>query len=246
VSRPSSAQDVPPPPPPPPPPAVVDDVSPLRLLALLDDEAHHEHHQRQVAAGLWFGLAGLTAGLGVPCLAFQPSDSTQRGVFIAAGIGFEAFALVSVIGGLLTLALPTNLEKLAREYEPVAHGNNPDRLAWGEAHLSALADQEHSRRIMNATLGIVVGPLVIASGIVLGVAMPSGTDDVLRAAYIGMFSLLGFVDVMVGVIRLVSLDPAEQLWRTWRIGTGQSVSVSATPWVTPMPGGAATGLKLVF
>jgi len=62
-----------------------------------------------------------------------------------------------------------------------------------------------------------------------------------------MFSLLGFVDVMVGIIRLVSLDPAEQLWRTWRIGTGQSVaSISATPWVTPLPGGGATGLKLVF
>ena len=221
-----------------------DDVAPLRLDAILDDEATRERHERTAAAGIAFGLAAMSAGFSVACFAIQPSDSSDRFALQVGGVGFGVIAALGVTLGAITLAVPTDLETMTHEYDSIVRDpRRNDKLAWGESRLAALAEKQRRARVTGAMLSIVLGPLVGVGGITAGALLPMDSD-VLRASYIALFSVLSLLDVTVGIARLFSLDPAERLWRTWRIGTGRTVSFH--PWIAPTLGGAAAGTTISF
>lgn len=222
----------------------VDEVAPLRLQAILDDEAVRERHERTAAAALTFGLAAMSAGFGVTCFAIQPSNTNDRFALQVGGVGFEIVAAMGVALGAITLAVPTDLEKMSREYDAIVRDpRQTDKLAWGERRLAALAAKQRYWRVATATLSIVLAPLVGVGGITATALVPN-EDNVVRASYVALFSVLSIADVAVGVARLFSLDPAERLWRTWQLGTGHPVSF--LPWIAPTLGGAAAGMSLSF
>jgi hypothetical protein len=220
------------------------DEAATRLRDIIADEAARQHRQRQAAAGLAFGLAGLSAGFGVGCFAIKPTNGESLALTLG-GVGFEVVAGLAIVLGAVVLVDPTPIEKLSREYELVLRDpSQADHLAWAEHRLRDLAERERRARMTAAVLAISVAPFVSGGGIALAALLPSGTNDVMRAAYVAVFQLLAVMDVTVGVIRLVSVDPVERIWRTWMLGTGRGVQ--ARSYFAPVVGGATGGFTLSF
>ncbi len=227
-------------------PAVVeDDVAPQRLYALIDDEARRQHRLRIAGAGVTFGMSALVGVGGIAALLYQPSNPTDAMAWTTLGVGFEVIAAFGVGLSLIPLLVPTSIEKLAREYEPVVRDRTrTERLVWGEARLRDLAMREHRLRVTTGILVLVLAPLTVGAGIAVAAAEPAGTNDLIRASWIALFSSLGVVDVALGVVRLIDLDPVERLWRTWRIGTNQPLALR--PWAAPLRAGGIMGVALAF
>lgn len=151
-------------------------------------------------------LSLLTGGLAITlgALRTNPTDETSVYLYVYGG--------TAAVRGVLDFVLTPNAQGAAITYQHMPMTNAEqvrERLAYGEAALASLAEQSLIARVLDASLnmaaGVIVVPLFLA---------PKGFSIGDPLDY---FVLIGAgVSIISGIITLASTSPAEQRWSAYQ------------------------------
>lgn len=151
-------------------------------------------------------LSLLTGGLAITlgALRTNPTDETSVYLYVYGG--------TAAVRGVLDFVLTPNAQGAAITYQhmPMTSAEEVrERLAYGEAALAGLAEQSLIARVLDASLnmaaGVIVVPIFLApKGFTIGDPLD-------------YFVLIGAgVSIISGIITLASTSPAEQRWSAYQ------------------------------
>lgn len=151
-------------------------------------------------------LSLLTGGLAITlgALRSNPTDETSIYLYVYGG--------TAAVRGVLDFVLTPNAQGAAITYQHMPMTNAEEvraRLAYGEAALAGLAEQSLIARVLDASLnmaaGVIVVPIFLApKGFTIGDPLD-------------YFVLIGAgVSIISGIITLASTSPAEQRWSAYQ------------------------------
>lgn len=151
-------------------------------------------------------LSLLTGGLAITLGALRPNPTDETSIYLYVYGGTAA------LRGALDFVLTPNAQGAAITYQHMPMTNAEEvreRLAYGETALAGLAEQSLIARVLDASLnlaaGVVVVPIFLA---------PKGFSIGDPLDY---FVLIGAgVSIISGIITLASTSPAEQRWSAYQ------------------------------
>lgn len=221
-------------------PAMADDqsdpVAAARLAAIVHDRADQDGSLRTATIAALITGGAVSLGVGIPILVDAssrplPFSNNDQGELLTGTV-------LTALGGAALLAWPaaflrTPAEKLDSHIRALRP--SPDLLAREETLVATAATEERSSRIAGAVLSFVFSALNVGCVVL---------DVTTQNQWLGVVNgVASFVGIIGGAVQLAVPGPIEQLWRTWRVGTGRSpVGTRFTPLLGP--GGA--GFALTF
>ncbi len=244
----------------PPPQTTPSEQEPLRLGRFVELEAERARAKRYggSAVEMVVGAGGILSGALVFTIDTTGVDSSLVTVLDILGVASIIAGGLALIDGIISLVVPSPMERLFDRYAPVAIDKSlspSDRLRRGELMLEAMANAEHTQRITGAASSIVLA--IIEAGLAIFVAADNdiwandGNADADRAIFTAAFALGAITSLGDGIGKIVwERGAAEVAWEHWHsmheTVVVQTSKVKFTPTVGPVRGGAALGFSLRF
>jgi hypothetical protein len=233
---------------------------PLRLGRFVELEADRARAKRYggSAVEMVVGAGGILSGALVFTLDTTGVDQSLVTVLDILGVASLIAGGLAVVDGIISLVVPSPMERLFDRYAPVAIDKSlsaSDRLRRGELMLEAMANAERTQRITGAASSIVLA--VLEAGLAIFVAADNdlwandGNAGADRAIFTAAFALGAVTSLGDGIGKIVwERGAAEVAWEHWHsmheTVTVQTSKVKFTPSVAPIHGGAVAGFSLRF
>ena len=238
----------------------VSEQEPFRLGRFVELEADRARAKRYggSAVEMVVGAGGILSGALVFTIDTTNVDPSLVTVLDILGVASIIAGGLAVVDGIISLVVPSPMERLFDRYAPVAIDKSlspSDRLRRGELMLEAMANAERTQRITGAASSIVLA--VLEAGLAIFVAADNdlwandGNADADRAIFTAAFALGAVTSLGDGIGKIVwERGAAEVAWEHWHTMhetvVVQTSKVKFTPSVAPIHGGAVAGFSLRF